>query len=65
MIQQQVQKTTTRDISYFKGEKVYNYIFMVEKGKDVEINIDWYAGKKGTQETAKPTSTTKYTIKIR
>ncbi len=56
-------KTTTRDISYFKGEKVYNYIFMVEKGKDVEINIDWYAGKKGTQETAKPTSTTKYTIK--
>ena len=38
---------------------------MVEKGKDVEINIDWYAGKKGTQETAKPTSTTKYTIKIR
>jgi hypothetical protein len=56
-------KTTTRDISYFKGEKVYNYIFMVEKGKDVEINIDWYAGKKGTQSAAKPTSTTKYTIK--
>ena len=56
-------KTTTRDISYFKGEKVYNYTFMVEKGKDVEINIDWYAGKKGTQETATPTSITKYTIK--
>ena len=56
-------KTTTRDISYFKGEKVYNYIFMVEKGKDVEINIDWYAGKKGTQSAATPTSTTKYTIK--
>ncbi len=56
-------KTTTRDISYFKGGKVYNYIFMVEKGKDVEINIDWYAGKKGTQSAATPTSTTKYTIK--
>ena len=56
-------KTTTRDISYFKGEKVYNYIFMVEKGKNVEIDIDWYAGDKSTQSTAKPTSKTKYTIK--
>ncbi len=56
-------KTTTRDISYFKGGKVYNYTFMVEKGKDVEIDIDWYAGKKGTQSAATPTSTTKYTIK--
>ncbi len=56
-------KTTIRDISNFKGEKVYNYIFMVEKEKDVEINIDWYAGKKDTQSAAKPTSTTKYIIK--
>ncbi len=56
-------KTTTRDISYFKGGKVYNYTFMVEKGQDVEIDIDWYAGKKDTQSAAKPTSKTKYTIK--
>ena len=56
-------KTTTRDISYFKGGKVYNYTFMVEKGQDVEIDIDWYAGDKSTQSTATPTSTTKYTIK--
>ena len=56
-------KTTTRDISYFKGGKVYNYTFMVEKGQDVEIDIDWYAGDKSTQSTATPTSKTKYTIK--
>jgi len=36
---------------------------MVEKGQDVEIDIDWYAGDKSTQSTATPTSKTKYTIK--